>query len=88
MRTGLFLLVGVLLLAAMLILARLFAGEFPGANRVALAAYLVLWLAITGFNMWVGVTRAGYPASEELPIFLMLFALPALAAAAIVWKLG
>jgi hypothetical protein len=36
--------------------------------------------------MWVGVTRAGYTVAEEFPIFLVIFALPALAALLIRWK--
>jgi len=47
---------------------------------------VAVWLAITGFNMWVGVTQAGYAAAEELPILLMLFGLPAVVAIALKWK--
>lgn len=86
MRTALFLLAGFLLLGANGVLAKLFSANYPAASGVATAIYLVLWLAIAGFNMWVGVARAGYSVTEELPIFLLLFGVPALAAI-LRWKL-
>ena len=86
MRTGLFLLTGFLLLASCAILARLFAENFPAAGSWATAAFIVVWLAIAAFNRWVGVARAGYSAGEELPIFLLLFGVPAAAALLLKWK--
>lgn len=87
MRTGLFILAGFMLLAASFILAKLFSNYFPSASAVATSIFLVLWLAFTGFNMWVGVVRAGYSTAEELPIFLLLFGVPAVAAILMKWKL-
>lgn len=86
MRTGLFLLAGFLLVGATAVLARLFAHNYPPAPAVATAAFLALWLALTGFNMWVGVAKAGYSATEELPIFLLLFGVPAAVALVLKWK--
>jgi len=86
MRTGLFLLAGFLLLAASFVLARLFAHNYPSAATVAIAVFLVAWLALTGFNLWVGVNRAGYSMTEELPILLLLFGVPAAAAVLLRWK--
>ena len=86
MRTGLFLLAGFLLLAASLVLAKLFSGNYPAATTWATAGFVVLWLALTGFNMWVGVTKAGYSAAEELPILLLLFGIPAAVALVLKWK--
>ncbi len=86
MRTAMFLAAGVLLLAAALLLARLFGESFPSAANWATAAYLLLWLALTGANLWVGVSRAGYAVADELPIFLMLFGLPAIALGLLRWK--
>jgi hypothetical protein len=86
MRTALFLLAGLLLLAAFGVLARLFSANYPAAPLWATAAFVAVWLAITGFNMWVGVTQAGYAAAEELPILLMLFGLPAVVAIVLKWK--
>ena len=39
-------------------------------------------------NLWIGVSRAGYTVLEELPIFLLIFAVPAAAAAYVWWKSG
>jgi hypothetical protein len=38
-------------------------------------------------NMYVGVARAGYSFMEELPIFLLIFAVPAVIAALLRFKL-
>jgi hypothetical protein len=86
MRTALFLLAGVLFLAGALILGKLFSSNYPGATLAATLAFVALWFAIAGANMWVGVARAGYSVADELPIFLLIFGLPALAAALLKWK--
>ena len=86
MRTIGFLLAGFLLLAALYVLGRQFAPNYPASHRAATAVFLLAWLAIAGFNMWVGVARAGYSATEELPIFLLIFGVPAAAAAALHWR--
>jgi hypothetical protein len=87
MRTALFLTSGFLLLGGALILAKLFSHNVPGAATYSVVAFIVFWLAATGFNMWVGVSRAGYSVAEEMPIFLLLFAVPAIAAILVRWKL-
>jgi hypothetical protein len=87
MRTGLFLLAGFLLLASFAVLARLFSANYPGAGTTATIAFLIFWLALAGFNMWVGVARAGYSAIEELPILLLIFGVPAVVALLVKWKL-
>jgi cytochrome oxidase assembly protein ShyY1 len=38
--------------------------------------------------MWVGVTHAGYTVRDELPILLIVFAVPAVIAAIAVWQLS
>lgn len=86
MRTLLFLVAGLLLLAGFLLLARLFSPNYPDATRLATIAYVSLWFMIAGANMWVGVARAGYSVTEELPIFLLIFGLPAAAAILLKWK--
>ena len=87
MRTTLFLVAALLLLAAVLLLAKLFSTHYPEAMRWATIAYVVLWFGIAGANMWVGVAKAGYSATEELPIFLLLFGLPAALAVVLKWRL-
>ena len=86
MRTVLFLVAGFLLLGGSLLLGRLFSANYPAATGVATLAYLALWLLIAGANMWVGVAKAGYSVAEELPIFLLIFGLPAVVAGILKWK--
>jgi hypothetical protein len=87
MRTALFLVAGFLLLAASLLLGRLFSANYPGATIVAIIAFIALWLVIAGVNIWVGVVRAGYSVTEELPIFLLIFGLPVTVAIVLKWKI-
>jgi hypothetical protein len=70
--------------------ACLFTGHaMGGATVMARAAlyFLPLWLICAGINMYVGVRSAGYAVSEEAPVFLIVFALPALVALVVWWKL-
>jgi uncharacterized membrane protein len=85
-RTALFRTSGLLVLASVLILARLFSEQFPSAPNVALAFGLSLWLAATGTNMWIGVSKAGYSVADELPIVLLLCSIPAVAGVLIRWR--
>ncbi|HSD43835.1 MAG TPA: hypothetical protein VLD36_18445 [Burkholderiales bacterium] len=86
MRTGLFLLAGFLLLAASLLLGRLFSATYPSASVVATVTYVALWFVIAGANMWIGVAKAGYSVAEELPIFALIFLLPAAVGIILKWK--
>ena len=86
MRTALFLAAGLFLMASLLISAKFFSEHFPGAPNLALGLGLALWLAITATNMWIGVTKAGYTVTEELPILLLLFAVPAVAGLLARWR--
>lgn len=67
---------GLLLLAAVFGAAHLTGRPF----RVFLPWYLLVWLICTAVNMWIGVTQAGYSVMEELPILILTFGVPALAA--------
>jgi hypothetical protein len=87
MRTLLFLIAGLLLMGGFLLLGKLFAGQQPEATRTATWAFIVVWFVIAGANMWAGVARAGYPVSDEVPIFLLIFAVPAAAALLVKWQL-
>ena len=86
MRTALFLTSGLLLMASALIVAKLFSQHVPAAPNWALALALSVWLAVTGANLWIGVSKAGYSIAEELPILLLLFAVPAAAAVLVRWR--
>ncbi len=86
MRTALILAVGFLFLAASTIFSKLFTEHYPTATTWTVYAFLSLWFIATAFNMWIGVSKAGYSIGEELPIMLLLFAIPALAALVLKWK--
>jgi hypothetical protein len=86
MRTALFLLAGFLLLGAAAIIGRLFSATFPEAMRIATSAFVAIWLAIAIGNLWVGVAKAGYTVTDELPIFLLIFGVPAVAAGLLTWR--
>jgi hypothetical protein len=86
MRTPLFLLVGFLLLAASAMLGKLFSANFPSATYAATWVFVALWLVISAANMWVGVSKAGYSLNEELPIFLLIFGVPTIAAIVLKWR--
>jgi hypothetical protein len=86
MRTGLFLLSGLLFLAASLIVGKLFSANYPGATTVATVLFVALWLVLAGANMWVGVAKAGYSVADELPIFALIFGVPVAVAVIAKWK--
>ncbi|MDC7716176.1 hypothetical protein PQU95_02915 [Vogesella sp. DC21W] len=73
---------GVVLLLCGQLLAR-----FTGITSQAQAAlyFVPLWLLIAASNMWAGVQSAGYSVMAELPIFLLVFTVPALLALAL-WR--
>jgi F0F1-type ATP synthase membrane subunit c/vacuolar-type H+-ATPase subunit K len=87
MRTPLFLLVGFLLLAASMLLGKLFSSNYSGATYAATLIFVALWLGISGANLWVGVARAGYSLNEEFPIFLLIFGLPTIVAIFLKWRI-
>ncbi len=86
MRTITLLIVGLFLFAAIALFSKLFTNYYPASTTWGLSAFLAIWLAATGFNLWVGVSHAGYSVSEELPIMLLLYSLPAAVAIAIKWR--
>ena len=78
MRTLLFLLAGFLLVGASFILGKLFLDSYAEAITWATSLFIVVWLALAAANLMAGVRRAGYSIAEELPLFLLIFGLPAL----------
>ncbi len=74
-----------------LVLLALFAlgGRLLGGNPAMVTAmriFIPLWAIAAGINMYIGVAQAGYSVMEELPIFLLIFGLPAVAAGLVWWK--
>jgi hypothetical protein len=85
MRSVIIILGGLVVLGLLALAAWRFGG---GAQAVVTAAkiFIPVWLVAALINMWIGVSRAGYSVAEELPIFLAIFAIPAVAAAFVWWK--
>lgn len=75
MRTLLVIVGGIVLWAVITGLARLFHSQ-ASSSWTPVGIFAALWLAITGWNVWVGVTQAGYTFMQELPIFLLTYLLP------------
>ena len=86
MRTVQFLVAGCLLMGGFLLVGKLFSSQFADAPRVATWAFIVVWLAVSAVNMWAGVAKAGYSVAEELPIFVLIFAVPAALAILVKWR--
>ena len=84
MRTMIIILGGFLLFAVCIGTARLLGGA--ATMGIAVKVFIPIWLVLAGINMWVGVAQAGYSVTEELPIFLLIFSLPAATALFIWWK--
>jgi hypothetical protein len=79
--------VGFALLAVCLVAGRL----LGGASQPALLArsalvFIALWFIGAGINMWVGVSKAGYSAKEEIPFFFIVFLIPAAVALILWWR--
>jgi hypothetical protein len=86
MRTVIIILCGLLLLGVCVLAGRLTGGAATGAMVTSAKIFLPIWLVAALINMWVGVSRAGYSVAEELPIFLVIFAIPAAVAVFLWWK--
>jgi len=78
-RTAIIIAIGLALLGVFVIV-----GRVSGLGLARLVPwFVVLWMLVAGVNLWIGVARAGYSISEELPIFLIIFGIPAAAAIAL-----
>jgi hypothetical protein len=76
---------GLALLALCLLIGR-WVGPTPAVGLVkAVKVFIPLWLVAAGINMWVGVSKAGYSVAEEVPFFLVVFAIPAAVAFLVLW---
>lgn len=73
---------GIALLAALIVLGRAL-GLSIGMSSLL---FVPLWFIASAVNMWIGVTRAGYTAAEEFPIFIGVFGLPTMISLIIWWR--
>jgi hypothetical protein len=88
MHTILVILGGFVLMALCLLGGRLLGGPGAAALITGLKLFLPLWFVGAAINMYIGVARAGYSFSEELPIFLLIYAVPAAVAGVLWWRLA
>jgi hypothetical protein len=86
MRTAIIIAIGFVLLAVCVLGPRLAGG--PQWSATGAKIFIALWLLAAVANLWLGVSTAGYTVLEELPIFLVIFALPSAVAAYVWWKAG
>jgi hypothetical protein len=85
-RTLIIIVIGFALWGACLGVGKLLGGGRPNALSAATIVFAVLWFGVAAWNMWNGVTHAGYSVSEELPIFFLIFLLPVIVALVITWR--
>ena len=85
MRTAIIIVGGVVLLGLFALVGWRLGGG-PQSTMTAAKLFIPVWLAVALINMWLGVSRAGYSVAEELPIFLVIFVVPAIAAGFIWWR--
>jgi len=81
----------VIIVVGLVVLALVAAGAWRFGNGAAslvtaVKVFLAVWLAAALLNMWMGVARAGYSVAEELPIFLVIYLVPAAVAGFLWWK--
>lgn len=86
MRTLIIIVIGFVIWGVCLGLAKLLANASAPSVTVATTIFVVVWFLIAALNLWMGVARAGYAFTDELPIFLLIFLLPAAAAIFLKWK--
>ena len=85
MHTAIVIGIGLVVLAASLVVGRALGGA--EALPTAALVFLPIWLLGAAVNMAIGVKRAGYTVAEEAPVFLVVFAVPALLALFLRWRL-
>jgi hypothetical protein len=76
---------GIALLGLFLFFGRLWGGAMPD-HALAAKLFVPVWLAVAFVNMWVGVTKAGYSVRDELPVLIVVFAVPAIMAGLAIWR--
>ena len=86
MRTAIIIVGGLVLFGVFVLVARFVGGTQTMVTGAKI--FIAVWLVGALINLWIGVSRAGYSVAEELPIFLLIFAVPAAVAAFTWWKLS
>lgn len=71
--------VGLILWSVFLAIPKMIKKDSVSAKRISTDLFIVFWFIVSAHNMWKGV-QVGYGFFEELPIFLMIFLIPTVAA--------
>ena len=77
---------GVSLLIFCLVAGRYLFGGSLATMVTGAKIFIPIWLALAVYNMYMGVAHAGYSVADELPILLVIFAIPAAVAGLVWWK--
>jgi hypothetical protein len=85
MRTIMIIVGGFVLLGLSVLAGRWIGGTGTSSMVTAAKVFIPIWFVAALVNLWMG-TRAGYSVAEELPIFLLIFAAPAVVALFIRWQ--
>lgn len=56
--------------------------------RTAFLTFAILWFAFCAWNMWVGISSAGYAMTEELPFLAINVLVPVAAVFALRKRIG
>ena len=86
MRTAVIIVVGFAVWGAFLGIAKFVDSGSASSLARATQAFVMVWFMVCALNLWVGVSQAGYSVRDELPIFLLIFAAPALVAVVARWR--
>ncbi|TDR87113.1 hypothetical protein [Enterovirga rhinocerotis] len=78
---------GIVLLGLFLLFGHLW-GAAVGGQSGAAKAFIPVWVVIAAVNFWIGVSHAGYSVRAELPILLLVAAVPVVLAVFAVWQLA
>ena len=77
---------GIVLLGVFALFGKLWGGDAAGI-ATGMKFFIPVWLMISLTNMWVGVAKAGYTVAQELPVLLIVIAVPAALMSILVWQL-
>jgi len=80
-------LTGILMLVMFMLFGRLW-GSDTSDIIISIKFFIPVWGVVAIINMCIGVFKAGYSAREELPILLIVAAIPVCIALALIWRLG
>ena len=79
MRTALIILGGFVVWGIFVAAAKMSGNSSRGVGTATIA-FVLVWFFLAALNMYFGVARAGYAFREELPIFFVIWLVPAIVA--------